>query len=587
MYIQKSILAAALSASLFSTAFAAKTVDGQSVQEPIVVTANRAEQNILDVLASITIVDRDDIEQSGAQDILALLSQQAGLDIARTGGDGQQTSIFMRGTNSNHVLVLIDGVRTNSAHTGGFSWEHLSLSQIERIEIVRGPRASVYGSDAIGGVIQIFTRNGTSAELTAGSYDTLKAAASLSTGAFAGAVSYQNEGGFSAQNENGFSFNPDDDGYKNTSLSTRWKQDGLSAQLYYMNAETEFDEGVSNADLLILAAGYSGEVNENWQYNVKLSWLDDKLETPAFFSKQSATRSNVDFINQMHVEAGELQFGLNYQHEKGTSTTYQDRRDNSALFVQLSGGDQMNYQLAARYDSNSEFGSKATGQAAIGYQVKSGWNVFASVGSGFRTPSLSEQFSPGFFGLFAGNPELNPEQSVSYEVGSRWQLSDRNSLTANLYRTDVDDLINFSGGDTFQAINIDKARLEGLELVYAMKASQWEVTANATFQNAENKETGARLLRRADQKLAVDLSYDWTEKLNLYSQVQYIGERDDFGAKLDSYTLLNASIAYQLTPQWKAAVRLDNLTDEDYALAYGYNTPGRSAYLTIQYQPHQ
>jgi len=583
-------LAAGLSASFSSfaqqqsqTSYPDNDVPVQ--QERMLITASRSEQSQVQAMAATSVISREDIEYSGAPDIVSLLTNQPGIDIARTGAAGQQTSIFMRGTNSNHVLVLIDGVRTNSAHTGGFSWEHLSLAQIEHIEIVRGPRASLYGSDAIGGVIHIFTRNGTSAEISAGSFNSMRAAAGYSSNSLSATISHQDIGGISSQNENGFSFNPDDDGYENTSITARWKSNGFSAQTYYMTSDTQFDEGATDVELLILAAGYHGEVSSNWQYDVQLSWLDDQLETPVYFSKTDAQRSHLDVINSLQTQAGMFQFGVNYQHEEGKSNSYRDQRDNSAVFAQLMGGEKITYQVAARYDHNSEFGSKLTGQLALGHRLGENVNVFASIGTGFRTPNLSEQFSPGFFGYYAGNPDLDPEQSISTEIGSRIQLSEDVSLTANIFYTEVTDLISFSGGETFQAININEVRMKGLELVYVLRKENWSLGANATLQDTENKLISSRLLRRADTKLGLNASYQLTRNLSLYSEVQHTGDRDDFGATLESFTLFNARLDYQLNSNWGLGLRLDNLADEDYALAYGFNTPGRSAYVNIRFNP--
>ena len=189
--------------------------------DTIIVTANRTEQSLDDTLASTTVIDRELIERSQAQDLIELLRLQPGVDIVRTGSPGGQTSIFLRGTNSNQVLVLIDGVRVSSANSGLFQFENLPLEQLERIEIVRGPRASFYGSDAIGGVIQLFTRRGEDLTIRAGygSGDNFQASATDGyrgeRGGITGTVSWRNTNGFSAQNEDGFSFNPDDDGFRN------------------------------------------------------------------------------------------------------------------------------------------------------------------------------------------------------------------------------------------------------------------------------------------------------------------------------------------------------------------------------------
>ena len=274
--------------SLFS-AFQPVVAETAWQDEPIVVTANRTEQSAADVPARVSVITRADIERSQAPDLVELLRLEAGIDIARNGGPGGQTSVFMRGANSNHVLVLIDGVRASASGTGAFTWEILDPAVIDRIEIVRGPRAARWGSDAIGGVIQIFTRRaeGVSAGLRYGSDNDRKA--TLAAGRQQGdlpldlTLTARKVGGFSAQNPRGFGFNPDDDGFENLSAATGGSAGlgggSLSWRGRIASGETEFDQGVSDYDNWSWRFDYVGASTGPWQWRIGAATLRDRLET--------------------------------------------------------------------------------------------------------------------------------------------------------------------------------------------------------------------------------------------------------------------------------------------------------------------
>ena len=242
-------------------------------------------------------------------------------------------------------------------------------------------------------------------------------------------------------------------------------------------------------------------------------------------------------------------------------------------------------QLGARLDDNSRFGSEFTGQIALGYDLNPAWQVRGSYGSAFRGPNLSEQFSPGFGGLFAGNPELDPESSVSAELGLRWRHTSLGEFSASVYRTDVDDLIAFNGA-FFQAINIDRARLTGVELGYSLAHEDWLLKANATFQDAEDLTTGEALLRRPEEKGSVTLDRRFSHGSWIGMELFYSGKRSDFGGiTLNSYGLLNLRAGWAFSSAWRLEARGDNLTDEVYEPAYGFNAGGRAWYLYLAWLP--
>jgi len=578
----------------------AEELETYELKPNLVVTPSRMVESLSDTLAAVSVISRDDIELSSAQDLFELLRLQPGVDIVRSGGAGAQTSVFLRGSNSNHVLVLIDGVRVSSANTGAYVWEQLPLNQIERVEIVRGPRGSLYGSDSIGGVIHIITRSSPQpyARVTGGSYG---------TAAFDGGIGYDGENtrisvnagyrdvdGFSVQNPNGFSYHPDDDGFRTLNLGVKGSTQAGYGRWQYsvlaLDSESEFDQGVSDSKQAIVSLGFHGSFSSDWDYQLLGGFIRDELlsDFEYFTTDFSSKRYEFSWQNQLNTGLnGTLSFGLDYYRENGKSEfSWDESRNNAGIFASYDHYvDRFHFQLAGRFDDNSRFGNEFTGQVAMGYDLTSAWQIMGSYGSAFRGPNLSEQYSPGFGGLFAGNPDLDPESSTSGELGIRWQHDSAGTFSAALYRTDVEDLIAFNG-EMFQAINIDEARLEGLELQYNFSHGGWQLNANVTLQNTEDRATGEPLLRRPEEKGSVTVDYAFDNGSWLGMEWFYSGKRQDFGGiTLDSYNLLNLRAGWAFTPAWQLELRGDNLTDEFYEPAYGFNSAGRSWFLSLAWKP--
>jgi vitamin B12 transporter len=589
------LLAAGASSSLQAEAEAP-----YELKPDMVVTPSRMAESLNDALASVSIISREDIVLSVAEDLFELLRLQPGVDIVRTGGPGAQTSVFLRGSNSNHVLVLIDGIRVSSSNTGAYAWEQLPLNQIERVEIVRGPRGSIYGSDSIGGVIQVFSRSSPDpyARVTAGSYGTAEFEGGLGYESERTRLSvnagYRNVDGFSAQNPDGFSPDPDDDGFKGISLGIKGSSNVDYGRWLYsflaLDNETEFDQGESDARQMLISVGFEGGFSPNWDYQLIGGFVSDELFSDfGFFSSDfESKRYDISWQNQLTIgEEGMLGFGLDYYREKGKSVySWDESRNNTGLFASF---DQhfnaLHLQLSGRLDDNSRFGSKFTGHIALGYDIGDAWQLMGSYGSAFRGPNLSEQFSPGFGGFFAGNPDLDPESSTSGELGLRWMHSTAGTLSAALYRTDVEDLISLSD-DSTKLINIAEARLEGLELDYQFAHAGWLLSANATFQNTENRATREPLLRRPDEKGSVTLDRRFESGSWLGVEWFVSGKRQDVGDRtLDGYRLVNLKAGWVFAPAWRLELRGDNLLDEDYEPTFGFNSPGRSYYLSIAWVP--
>jgi len=596
------VLPAALLAFTFSNNVSAQAETSLSndtySNETILVTASRIEEDAADTLASASIIDRTAIEMSQAPDLLELLRLQTGVDIVRSGPAGSQTSLFLRGTNSNHTLVLIDGVRVNSTNTGSLAWENLPLAQIERIEIVRGPRASFYGADAIGGVIQIFTReaNRLTGRVTYGSYGTKEVGASVGyhqqDSAFSMTADWRDSDGFSAQNENGFAYDPDKDGYSTFNISLRGRYaategSSLKYSLLYTDNENAFDQGISDSQQRVLGLAWAFCGNCKLQQSLNFGYTKDNLDTKTAYGTSALISDHIstDWQGRLDFDGKQLTFGIDYDSESGRNRdNYNESRHNLAAYTGLSLETGLGEgQFALRFDDSSVYGNNLSGSAAWGFFLGDRVKLIASYGTAYRAPTMGELYSPGFFGSFAGNPDLDAETSASAELALRWSISRQQTLDISLFSTRIDDMIAFAGID-FQAININEAAIDGLEAEYSLQAGAWQFTANGTLQETEDKSTGAELLRRPKQKYSLVLDRHWENGAWLGAEVFYSGKREDFGATLGSYTLLNLRAGLPLGGGFRIEGRVENALDEFYQPASGFNAADRSYFVSINWQ---
>lgn len=570
------------------------TADSTYEGDPVQVTATRSEQSVDDSLAAVSVITRDEIERSQAPDLLELLRLEAGIDVARSGGPGGQTSVFMRGTNSNHVLVLVDGVRVSAAGTGGFTWEIVDPAIVERIEIVRGPRAARWGSDAIGGVIQIFTRlpDGATARAAYGRYDDRQLSAHFGNGFLGLNVAARDVEGFSSQNPSGFSYDPDDDGFENLSVSARgdYRVGGGDASwtARLANGSVEFDQGESDFLNYALRGAYRQRTDGPWTWEGSAALYRDDLETDNGFSISEATTHRIQAGFQAEREIGTGTTWLlgadAWQVEGDTSGSFDEDRENVGIWTGLDGRrDALSWEASLRADRDSQFGTELTGNLAGGWRVSESLRLSANLGRAFRAPSFSQLYSPGFGGQFAGNPDLEPETSVSAELGLDWFGPAGHDLGLSVYQNDVDELIAFSGPN-FQAINVEEARIRGAELSHRFVSEGWRAESSLTWQDAENRTQDRALLRRADIKGSVALDRTFANGGWLGGEVVHIGERPDFGAELPSYTLLNLRAGWPLGAGLSLEGRLENLTDEDYEPIAGFNAHRRSAFVALRWQ---
>ena len=607
--LQKSFLSFSI---LLALSVAARAEDA-AVQPTVEVTASRVAETADASLADVSVITRADIDASVAPDLLELLRLQAGVDVVRTGGAGEQTSVFMRGANSNHVLVLIDGVRVASANTGAFAFENLPLDAIERIEIVRGPRASYWGSDAIGGVIQVFTRR-LDGPLVAASYGTYRSAdgsagygARSDAGGFSVQLGARHVSGFSATNPGICStpddpyciYNPDRDGFQNhngvAQADVVLGAQTVSGNIFRSEGTLDFDQGRSHTLDQAGALTLAGALGADWQHRLSLGTSREDIDTPAFASAYRSTREQLAWTNDVTLSTTQhLVAGLDYVHERGISidssgfgAPYDVSRNASGVFAgwrARSGA--LDTELSGRYDHYDAFGGKFSGSAAAGWTLSDALRLTASYGSAFRAPNLNELYSPGYGGYYAGNATLDPERSRTAEAGLDWHAGGAGRFTLRAFATRIHDLIDFSGGSTFQAINIERAAVDGAELAHHWQGGEWNTDSSLTLQNPRDQDHDRQLLRRPKQKLDSVVERRFGERLRAGVELVASAKREDVGAvTLPGYALANLRASYALNATWRVGFRLENLFDRNYELVHGYNTPGRSGYAEISWQP--
>ncbi|NOX09106.1 MAG: TonB-dependent vitamin B12 receptor [Gammaproteobacteria bacterium] len=584
--------------------------------DPIIITATRTAQTADESLASVTVITRNDIERQQAQSVQDLLRGVPGLAMSNNGGAGKATSIFLRGTESDHVLVIIDGIKVGSATSGTFAFQDIPVEQIERIEIVRGPRSSLYGSEAIGGVIQIFTRKGDGAggfkpffSVGAGSYQTYNTSAGVTAsndkGWFSLAANAQNTEGFNAcagiLSAACFTVEPDKDGYRNTSTSLRagYRFDSgleIDAHALRSNSNTEFDGGFVNESTSVqqvLGTTLRYSPMDIWQSSLAIGRSrddSDNFKDGAYKTRFNTERDTISWQNDISIGGGQLlTLGVDYQDDKvDSSTAYViNSRDNKGFFAQYQGMfNAHDLQLSLRRDDNEQFGGNTTGGLAWGYALNNDTRLTASYGTGFKAPTFNELYWPAdpVWGG-GGNPALQPEKSRSLELGitgraslGRWAL--------NVYETRIKNLI--SG---WPPVNVNDARIRGLEAVLGTQLIGWDVDANLGLLDTENRAVGANfgnvLPRRAKQSLRVDVN----RQFGLYrfgASLFAEGKRYDDTAntrRLGGYATLDLRAEYLFVKDWRVQARIENLLDKDYNTAAFYNQPGRGLYVTLRYQP--
>jgi len=609
----RSLLAVAVLAAV------AAPVSSQTVLNPIVVSGSREPQPLDRVTADVVVIDAERIRASTADSVEDLLRREAGVQLSRTGGPGQSASVFIRGGSSANTVVLVDGVRVGSATLGQVEFESLSLSQIDRIEVLRGPGSSLYGADAVGGVVQIFTRLGegeprVTAHAAIGGYHSyeLQAGVSGAQGGFDYAASLGRESsrGVSAlkPGDQFGNYNPDDDGFKRDTAQAKLgftpatgHRVGLNVVSSRLNAQydaTEFGTGLGNTpdfrnklDTDVIALDYRGVISPAWTTSALLSHNDDDLKSGGSVINRFRTkRDQVTWQNALKVGTDQqLVLALEHLGEKAHSDSFTDdvKRNNTAAVLGYTGGFGVHVvQADLRHDANSVYGGNTTGRLGWSMEVANNLRVRALAGTTFRAPSFNELYFPGF-----GVADIKPERGRSLELGINWRAGD-SEASATVYQNRLRDLIFYETDRTLCptdpaydfgcARNIGRARLQGATLSGAQRWGAWRVSGTVDFLDAKDTDTGARLTRRAahQESLAADYGVGaW----NAGAALLAVGARPDGTVTLASYVTLDLRARWRFNPQWQVEAKLLNATNREIEPARDYQSLGRQAWIGVRY----
>ena len=595
--------------------------------DQVVVTATRTQTPIADSLFPVQVIDRGDIERSQARSLPELLRGRAGIDLGNQGGLGKLSTVFMRGTESDQVLVLVDGVRVGSATAGLVSFQDLPVEQIDRIEIVRGPRSSLYGSEAVGGVIQIFTRRDEGAfaprfRVGIGSHNLHEASAGIgggnARGWYGADFAWQKTDGINACRGRPADFSipgdfgagcyvdePDRDGYRNASLNLRGGVDlgetvKLEAHALRAEAFNEFDGSIyggNEADNVqqALSAKLAWTPSQRVAVSAQLGRSDDDSDNS--FNDHAGTivhvgnfdthRYTASLQGDFAVAEGQLlSAGADWQRDRIDSNTHFDvtERDNTGVYVEYLGkfGTQQ-LQASLRNDDNGQFGNHATGSLGWGMGFGDGFKLTASIGTAFKAPTFNDLYYP-----FFGNPDLKPETSRSANLGIS-QHAQHWSWTLDAYETRIDDLISYDSS-IFLPNNIDKARIRGVEFTVDTTLAGWDLGAQLSHTDPRSQSgftDGKLLARRAQNSGRIDVDRAFGA-FRIGATLNGAGPRYDDAAntvRLGGYATTDLRFEYAIDAAWTLQARATNIFDREYETVAWYNQPGREYGLSLRYAP--
>jgi vitamin B12 transporter len=604
---------------LIATAILSTFAAVKAATNNVVITASRIDTPIESMSASVNAITADEMENSKVRMLPELLQRVPGVSVSRSGGPGQQTSVYVRGAKPQHTLVLIDGVRMNGQlDLTGYDMANLQLTDIERIEILKGPQSTLYGSDAMSGAINIVSKKGEGkplpyVDIEGGSYNTYRAATGVSGGSddfnYNASVSH-----YERQGQSALKNNTEKDGTRNTTVAARLGSEPsdtteLTFTLRHINATSDYDDGFGTAhdkfkydseQLITRAEGSVLVLDETLESKVGVSYL--KLNRNEYgwttFPGPAPTRGSFD----ADTLAGDWNNTV-YIHDNHTLLLgvdgYRDDYEFNDGFGDIATGDLHNFglfgtyqayllkpwivNLGIRYDDHSEFKAETTYQASSAYTLKkTGTKVKGSIGTGFKAPTSYQLYS-----TFFGNPMLQPETSFGWEAGVEQDiLTNRFNIGATYFNTRYENLIDYNFS-TFAFGNISKAKTDGVEVYGRADVTQdLFLRLGYTYLNNTDESGGSFSLRRPQHQIDADLNYTVTKDLNLNLYAGYIGQRDDISGGviyiLDSYVLVNVAASYLISEHIELYGRVENLLNENYETIYGYNTDSISAYAGVK-----
>ena len=603
MTMKKTLLAVALAPLCLQSSFVSAQT---TTDETMVVTANRFEQSAKNTIASVSVVTKEEIDAIQAKSLTEVLRRLPGVQVV-AGGYGQTTEVFVRGTKSAHLLVLINGVRIGSATLGAVDFSQIPLTGVERIELVRGTRAAQYGSDAIGGVLNIITayqqgENLAQATAGGGSNGFYELGASLageigSTSWGKVAIKTNGADGFSARKA---PYESDNDGFEQsnavaeigTRIDDNW---AASLQGYFQDGESEYDDGffASGAEAensLYNLASHLKYSDERLNSEVILAYNEDESENKTDSSpgsKIATDRTVATWQNHYQLNSNvDFGGGLEWNREKvshSSSRYTDDKRDNMAVYVtSIYHDERWLFEGSARTDDNDSYGRNNTWQLGAAYHITSQVQLSANAGTAFKAPSFNDLYWPG-----QGNPELEPEEAQSAEFTLQGQY-ERFNWGVTWYQNDVDKLIAWApdASGNWMPSNINQAELKGLEAIVGFDTGPIRHDLSYDFLDSEDKETKKELARRSRHSGKWNMSYlaeQWQFDLSaIYKGTSY---EDAFNTqKLGAFTLFDLGASYYLSENLTLRGRIDNLFDADYEVKSSYNVQERSYYANVTYQ---
>ncbi|MEL7060577.1 MAG: TonB-dependent receptor [Acidobacteriota bacterium] len=575
------------------------------IDDEIVVSAGLVPLERAQVGSSVTVLTAEDLERHRLATVADALRLVPGLEVSRTGGPGQLTSLFIRGGSSSQALVLVDGVRLNSATTGAVDFAALSTDGLERIEVLRGPQSTLYGSEAMAGVVSLVTRRGDSglalgAMVEVGEEDhrrvRLRAAGgddSFGWNVVGGLL--ETEDTFAADPGAG---NPEPDAWENlsavASFDRTWSngRGQLDGALRFVDSDTQIDGfsfGLGPVDDLdastareawIASFGVEVPVSRTWRQSARFGWVQDDLEgrdpgNP--FGDFTIESRRIEASTQADLDLGvhRLSFGGGLEQREGASVgNFDEDVEIVSVFVQdaWSLGQRSTVSLGARYDDHEQFGDETTVRATLAVGFGRGGRVHASWGTGFKAPTFNDLYFP-----FFSNPDLLAETSTAWDLGVEQRLADdRLTLGVTVFDSEFEDLIAFDFV-TFLPQNISEATSEGVEATLAWSGERVDARATWTWNETEDETTGEQLARRPERRATLDVGLRVNDRLRLAAAAYAVADRiDSDGSTLDDAERLDLTAELAIGEHLRPYLRLLNVFDDDTSEVSGYGTRGRA-----------
>ena len=592
----------------------------------VLISANRQVEARNDSSAANTVFTREDIDRLQPDSVTDLLRRVPGVQVAQTGGRGSLPGVYIRGTQSAQSLVLVDGQRIGNSTSGDSNLQHINIEQVERLEVLRGSRSAIYGSDAIGGVIQIFTRRGGEQGLQPrlhmgfGSHQTWERSLGLSGGdertRFNLGTSLDETAGINRTRES-YPSDGDHDEYRNKSLSLSLSHAltddiEIGANLLDNRGKSAFDnpfgrfdlatfesvqqQPYSEFDVSSVSSYLDARVNDLWKTRLEFGHSENREKTLDKLSDERSVfntyRDSLTWQNDLTLnEHNSLILGGDWYEDRINSSTdfNEDSRWNRAAFIQHRyQTDRFSTELGLRHDDNQQFGGQNSWSGTFTLPLNPDNDILLSYSEGFRAPTFNDLYYPDF-----SNPDLKPETSKSYELQWRSQLTQDSRLEASLYRTDLEDAIIF--GSNSRPQNVASARINGFEAALKQELFGWQSNLGVAIIDPRDRDTGHTLARRARRTLSLDLDRQF-DRLGLGASWQAVsGSYDDLNNQqpLGGYALLGLRSSWELDREIKLELKVDNLLDKDYSRVlyshegsqYGYREEGRTWMFGVTWTP--